>query len=217
MIKVLIINFNRLTLPMNMANYLHSCNLEPIFLDNCSTYEPLLKYYDDCNYEVIRLDKNYGHKVVWEANILKRLNITDEFIITDSDLDISMIPKDFLSVLRKGLDKYPSFVKCGFSLKIDDLPSCNFSESIKETEGNYWKKPLDDMYFDAQTDTTFCLYRTKVKSFNALRTNSPYSARHMPWYYESLNSMSEEDIYYLKSIKTSTWYSQKLVKLLNIK
>lgn len=198
---------------MKMADYLFDCKIIPIFIDNCSTYKPLLEYYEnDCIYEVIKLDQNYGHTVVWDADILNKLNIQDEYIITDSDLDISNIPKDFLDVLRRGLDRYPKYDKCGFSLRITDLPNNEIKNYVIKTESGYWKRPLDEMYFDASTDTTFALYRAtvRIKIFSSLRTNEPYCAKHVPWYYTTKNELSDDEKYYFNSIKTSTWYSHKM-------
>jgi hypothetical protein len=192
---------------MKMADYLHDCGIDPVFIDNASTYQPLLDYYKTCNYQTILLDKNYGHTVIWNAGILFKLGIDDEYIVTDSDLDLSEVPKDFLDVLRKGLDKYPKYEKCALSLRIDDLPNIEFSNFVRKTESGYWQRPLDDMYFDAATDTTFSLYRTRVKSFNSIRTNIPYCARHVPWYYTDMNDISDDEKYYFKNIKTSTYYS----------
>jgi hypothetical protein len=197
---------------MNMADYLFDCGIIPIFIDNNSVYQPLLEYYKICKYEVIKLNQNYGHTVIWDANILKRLNINGEYIITDPDLDISNIPKDFLGILQEGLYKYPKYDKCGFSLRLTDLPNNNFSRYVNETEIGYWKKPLDEMYFDALTDTTFALYRAgvRIKTSNSIRTNEPYCAKHVPWYYTNMNELPDDEKYYFKSIQTSTYYSYKL-------
>jgi hypothetical protein len=211
-IKALIINYNRLTLPMNMADYLFDCKIDPIFIDNNSTYKPLLDYYKKCKYQVMIMDKNYGHEVIWKNNVLYKLGIDGEYIVTDSDLNISKIPKNFLSVLRKGLDKYSKYEKCAFGLRINDLPKNKFSEFIINTEKGYWDRPLDDMYFDASTDTTFALYRTRIKTFNSIRTNEPYVAEHVPWYYTDLNNLPDDEKNYFKTINTSTYYSHLLQK-----
>jgi len=208
--KALIINYNRLTLPKNMADYIAECGLEPVFIDNNSKYEPLLEYYENCPHEVVRLNQNYGHRVVWDADILNRLKIEGEYIVTDPDLDISNIPKDFLEVLQEGLNRYPKYEKCGFSLRISDLPNNGLTQYVNISERGYWARPLDDMYFDASTDTTFCIYRVNVKSFNSLRTNEPYCAKHVPWYYTNINDLPDDERYYFRSIGTSTYYSHLL-------
>jgi len=190
--KILIINFNRITLPSQMADWLSERGCEPIFVDNNSDYAPLLEYYYKCPYTVVRMGKNYGHQVVWQQGLLDKLRIGSEYIVTDPDLDLSKIPNDFLPVLKEGLRRYPQFSKCGFSLEINDIPhQCTINWETK-----FWKQPLDEQYFDAIIDTTFALYKTKEFSYSAIRTNRPYIARHVPWYYTWVKDLPEDEQYY---------------------
>ena len=194
--KALIIVFNRLQLPVKMATFLQNRNIEPIFIDNHSDYQPLLEYYlSRCPYQVLRMDRNYGHQVVWLKGILNRLSITGPYIVTDPDLDLSGIPDDFLSVLEEGLKKYPQFDKCGFSLEINDIKN----QGTIDWETSFWKHPLDSMYFAAQIDTTFALYKTPIFSYNAIRTNRPYTAIHVPWMFSDLSELPEDERYYFNT------------------
>jgi len=199
--KALIITYNRLNLPVNMARFLSDHGIDPVFADNNSDYRPLLEYYKTTPFEVISMDKNYGYKVVWEQDILKRLGITGNYIVTDPDLDLSGIPDDFLSVLEEGLNRYPQFDKCGFSLEINDLPPTDFCPA--EYEKQFWQYPLDGRYFQAAIDTTFALYKVPYHSFKALRTNRPYTAKHMPWYYFDFKDMPIDEQFYFKTCKES--------------
>jgi len=199
--KALIINFNRLTLTVNTADWCAGHGIEPIIIDNSSNYIPLLDYYNYTPYRVLRLSKNYGHKVLWDYPVLQKLGIKERFIYTDPDLDYTGIPDDFLKILNEGLDKYP-VSKCGFSLEINDLPDDAEGNFIKNgPEAPYWQKPLDDMYFDALTDTTFAMYRYPLGAFSysAVRTNRPYTARHIPWYYRDYESLPDDEKYYQKT------------------
>jgi hypothetical protein len=184
-----------------MAIWLAMRGVEPVFIDNNSDYPPLLEYYERSSFQVVRMDKNYGYKVVWEQDVLKRLGITGNYIVTDPDLDLSGIPDDFLSVLEEGLRRYPQFDKCGFSLEINDLPHTEFNPISYEKQ--FWQHPLDNMYFKAAIDTTFALYKSPFHSFNALRTNRPYTCRHRPWYYFDFEDMPEDEQYYFKTCKES--------------
>ena len=47
--KVLIINFNRLLLPVKLAEFCANRGLSPVFIDNNSDYPPLLEYYKQLN------------------------------------------------------------------------------------------------------------------------------------------------------------------------
>ena len=197
----------------NMADYLDSAGMKVYIIDNNSDYQPLLDYYASSKYEVIRMDKNYGYTVFWDKNLYEKFNINGKYILTDSDLDISEIPKDFLSVLERGLEKYPQYDKCGFSLKINDLPDNNLTTQIKNWETQFWKKPLDDEYFHADIDTTFALYKVNYHTYSAIRTNIPYCAKHVPWYYEKFDLLSEDEKYYFNSIDSLTHWSKEIKNL----
>jgi hypothetical protein len=201
--KALIINFNRLTLPVKMAEWCVKHGLEPVFIDNHSSYRPLLKFYYESNCEVYRCSKNFGHKVVWDnKNILESLGITGRYIVTDPDLDLSGIPDDFLKVLNDGLDRYPAYSKCGFSLDLSNLPL----GETRTWEQSLWSHPLDDMYFHAPIDTTFALYRENVTyySLSGIRTNRPYTAIHIPWSYKKISALPKDEQFYYRTCNSDS-------------
>jgi hypothetical protein len=199
--KALIITYNRLFYPVKIADFCFQHGIDPVFVDNNSDYPPLLEYYKTTKYEVIQMDQNYGYKVVWDQGILDKLGITGEYIVTDPDLYLDGIPDDFLEVLREGLRRYPQFDKCGFSLEINDLPPTDFCPAGYEKQ--FWSRPLDKQYFAAPIDTTFALYKVPFHSYNAIRTNRPYTARHMPWYYFDFEDMPDDEQYYFRTTKES--------------
>lgn len=192
--KCLIITYNRLTLPVNLANFVAKRGCEPVFIDNRSDYPPLLEYLQHCPYQVMHMNRNYGHTVVWnpETTIIQRLGITGNYIVTDPDLDLTGIPDDFLQVLEEGLRRYPQYDKCGFSLEINDIPN----QVTRDWEMRFWQTPLDPQYFHADIDTTFALYKAPFPSLNAIRTNRPYVAKHIPWYYDNYDVLPEDELYY---------------------
>jgi hypothetical protein len=203
--KVLIINYNRVTLPSKMADFVAECGLEPIFVDNNSDYLPLLEFYENTPYKVLRLKHNYGHKAIWDAGVLESLKIENTYIITDPDLDLTGIPKDFLGVLEEGLKRYPAFDKCGLSLETNDLPDTKSGKRVKNVyEASYWKYPLDAQYFRADIDTTFALYKKPFFSYTGIRTNRPYTARHLPWYYDHIKDLPEDEQYYFTTANSSS-------------
>lgn len=165
----------------------------------------------------MHMNRNFGHTVVWlpEASILQRLGLLHErYIVTDSDLDLSGVPDDFLAIMDGGLTMYPKYDKCGLSLEIKDLPNYPEGNFIRKHEAKYWNKPLDKNFFHAETDTTFALYREGVTeySYSAIRCNRPYTARHVPWYYKDFESLSEEDKYYFRSANESSSGKIRLIK-----
>ena len=107
-----IINYQRLTLPSKIADYLAACDVRVIILDNNSDYEPLLEYYEETPHEVCKLGFNYGSAAPWhpEAGVLDKYDVHENFIVTDPDLQIDHIPGDWLYVLREGLDNIRVFL-----------------------------------------------------------------------------------------------------------
>jgi hypothetical protein len=154
------------------------------------------------------MDKNFGHMVVWNQGLLKRLGINGEYIVTDPDLDLSNIPDDFLSVLKEGLRRYPQYDKCGFSLELKGATA----QCTIDWENQFWQKPLDDKYFNAAIDTTFALYKIPEFSFNALRTNRPYTAVHVPWTYTHVKDLPEDEQYYYKTQNENTASHTHVIK-----
>lgn len=213
--KVLIINFNRLLLPRKLADWVAQRGCDPIFVDNNSDYPPLLEYYAKTNYRVLRLPTNYGHTILWQYPLLSTLGIKERFIYTDPDLDLTGVPDDFVKVLNNGLDRYKEYDKCALSLEINDLPNSEEGNYIKNgPEKPMWEDPLDDMYFRAITDTTFALYRYPIGQYShsAIRTNRPYTCKHIPWYYTDFNKLSEDEKYYYKSANKSCSHKDRFMK-----
>ena len=215
-VPVFIVNYNRINYPKAMCEYLsdNDTGCEPIIIDNNSDYQPLLEWYDKCQFKIERMHTNYGNCVLWTSGILNKYNLQGNYILTDPDLDLSGIPKDFLHILQTGLDRYSWADKCGFSLRIDDLPDRPLSSDIKGIEIRYWDNKLDEMYIKAPIDTTFSLFRTRMHSFDCIRTNVPYCARHLNWYHTKEN-IPEDELYYLNSISTNfNHWSSQLKKIL---
>lgn len=219
MIYAFIVNFNRLTLPSKMADFIaDSPGVTPVIIDNASTYPPLLEYYETCPHKVIQLDRNWGNCVVWHGPgpqaILNEFGLDGNFIVTDPDLDLEGIPNDWLHELQTGLDLFPDRWKCGFSLRIDDLPP-----GVNHWQGIEWSHPvMGKRFYLASIDTTFCLCRTRKHDFGGVRTGPPYMARHVPWYYRTIEDLPEDELYYLKSITPGKWnlWSGQLKRELNL-
>ena len=208
-IKCFIIMYNRLTYPRNMAEFLSDHNVEVILIDNKSTYQPLLDWYGNCPYKVYQLSENLGHKCLYKSGILDEYS-DQHYFLTDHDLDLSGVPKDFTEVLFKGLENGHA-IKSGLSLMIDDLPNNSYANIARDWERKYWERPQDaGGFYLSEVDTTFALYdRNREYSgfpntddfFRAVRSPHPYTARHIPWY-NTPENITEEEIYYIKSTGT---------------
>lgn len=217
--RIYINNFNRLESLRKMCEILN--RFEIIIIDNGSTYPPLLEWYKTVPYRIIRT-VNHGRLALWKTR--EYASFSDQyFVLTDSDLDLSLIPNDWHKVLMAGLE-HQFVVKSGFSIFLNDLPDTEMASKVKSIEGNYYKDRLHTGHYLAPIDTTFAIYDRKrldmfrldfdaedigIQSFfySAVRAPYPYSVRHLPWYLTKEN-LTEEDKYYINTAKPYSWLSQ---------
>lgn len=214
-IPIIIINYNRLTDLRLMVDFFVSINHQNIVIvDNASTYQPLLKYYDEIKgrVKVLIMDKNYGHLVLWQNEELYKKFMSGYYIVSDSDIIPNKdLPRNYLLKMLGLLDHYEKITKVGFALDIDNIPDCFKSkDKVIKWEQKYWDNPIDRDVYVADTDTTFALYRpnykySKPNFLKAIRIAGNFTAIHRGWYIDSRN-LSEEDIYYYKTSNASnTW------------
>ena len=215
-VPVVINNFNRLTMLLKLIDSLETRGYDNLYIiDNASSYPPLMDWYRHCKYPVFMLNRNVGHLAVWETGLYKMFTDT-YFVYTDADMEISPeCPDDFMEYFIRLLRRYPKALKCGFAIRIDDLPdSFDNKQQVIEWESQFWEHELEPDVYNAPIDTTFAVYKPFFKGetvdFNDLyiRSGFPYTIRHLPWYADSRN-LSDEDRYYLSHIKTSTHWSEK--------
>jgi len=213
---VYINNRDLLTWPRSMARVLRQQGHTPLIIDNASTYGPLLEWYkrEEPGIGVIRLMDNLGHKALFELGCV---DLREPFVLTDPDLDISMLPPDWPEVLQRGLDCFP--VKCGLSLDDSAVPTRNPAFRLDDfyvPPGSHpvWRYPLvtagtkglDVTYYNYPVDTTFALYRagTREHRIEGTRAGRPYCVRHLPWHIvldrdhlePSLQILMNEELYY---------------------
>lgn len=211
--------------------------LEVIIIDNASTYPNLLDWYDTNPCKIYRLEKNYGNFVLFSSpeaipghtkpdfKEIYGIDKGRQYILSDCDLDLSSVPREtLLPVLQEGLREYPNAVKCGISLELNDLPDTALAREAKGWELNNWSRKPEDYtkgggkFISAPVDTTFALY-TGIGEQNdfdrCIRTDRPYTARHLTWYYGPHNPPPEDELWYLKNIsKSHNHYSSRLLNLM---
>lgn len=227
-INAFIISFNRVTwLPDMVRDIFAMENVGDVYIiDNASTYPPLLEYYKHTPAKVIYLDRNMGHKSPWLSGVIEQL-ATPFYVVTDPDLSLSGIPRNCLTHLLKGYQRYKhlNINKAGLGLSIKDVPKTNHTKFIREYEFDYmWRRPLDPEFFNATCDTTFALYNkynfvwevdpvTCSDFTHGVRANYPYVAKHMPWY-DDPESPSEEDLFVWQSIRLDSagWTSERAIQ-----
>lgn len=212
-IPVFLVSFNRLSyLQMAIERFEQMGLTNMVIIDNGSTYPPLLEYYQKLSYPVLTMDRNYGHRVMWECPELSKYR-EDFYILSDPDVvPIAECPTDFVEKMFYTLKKYPNVTKVGFSLKLDDLPEDGvLTKDVLEHEKPFSRKYCrkDNLYI-APVDTTFAIYppdaiaNRKMTFFCALRTGYPYQARHMPWY-KTKETVTDEDRFYSRLNKFGSW------------
>ncbi len=216
--KAFLTAFNHLTWIKGIAEQCVRLGLDPIIRDNGSTYQPLLDWYDfDCPYDFELIGENHNSQGFWNSGRNKQEK--EWFILSDHDLDLSMVPTDVVWRMKEAMDRSPEITKAGLSLEIDDLPDCYpFKAEVHHWEDNYWLNPLPGG-FHADIDTTFALYDparydTKQRHYDGVRLDRPYTARHLPWY-QCPETMTEEDRYFYSRAEGGlTHWSPKMRKFL---
>ena len=214
-VPVIINNYNRVTYLQQLISSLEKRGYRNIhILDNQSDYPPLLEWYETCPYEVIRLDKNYGFKAIWDSGVYNRFKHSF-YVYTDSDVVLDEeCPEDFMKVFMDILDRYPDCLKVGFGIHIDDLPDhFRMKDEVIRVESRFWKDELEEGVYLAQIDTTFALYRPYCygpanNHHMMIRTGSPYMIRHLPWYIDQ-DHLSDEESYYINHTTQSTHWTKK--------
>lgn len=203
---------DRLTTLRSLIQWLTSDEpLRIILLDNNSSYQPLLDFYNSTDLEVVRLSENLGPYALWKSGICDQLQLRGRVVYTDADVVPSSTigVQDTLDALHAGLDAYKRVSKVGLSLKIDDLPdSYKLKDQVIHWEHRFWTTPISDSAYIAPIDTTFALYRdiSAPFSYSAIRLAPPYVARHLPWYVDSLQPDDEELYYQTHAVRTmSSW------------
>lgn len=216
---IVINNFNRLDYLRLQVTYLRERGYENIYVvDNASTYEPLLEYYETSGLRVFYLDTNVGYLALWKTPIRDQF-LKNYYVYTDPDiLPVDECPDDFMRLFYEVLGIVPNADKVGFGLKIDDIPGYNpLREQIVAHEQQFWAHPLGQNLYGAAIDTTFALYRPKRMGgwwLPAVRTGNSLRARHLPWY-EDPNDLTPENCYYTEVTHIATHWSRLQSRMIN--
>lgn len=225
-IPVVFVNFNRHTPLKQFLAWLMSLkhNLSFIILDNASTYQPLLKFYDEIetknNIQVIRLPYNFGIRVTYHLSQL--LSSFDYYIVSDPDLiPYGSTPTNIIDVMIQTLEDNPSYNHVGPSLEINDIPS-NYSlrSKVLNQEKQFWPPEAPQLSPEAiiaKIDTTFALYRSQSSVLElepAIRLNRPYTLKHVDWYHDCNRPFDREYKYYVKQCSHFASWSHKYLSVM---
>jgi hypothetical protein len=214
-IPIIINNRNLLTYPKKMVEDLKTFEGvgEIILLDNGSTYEPLIEWYNSNPCEIIKTSNN-GHLSPWIIDLPKKLS-SDFYVVTDPDLDLSETPKDSLVFLLEKLKSHTNYDKIGLSLKNWEVSiDSPYHQFLKDWSVINWdtNSIYDGLLVNQKIDTTFAMYHiNKNYAGQSCATYKPYSVNHIPWEFTSktIMNMKEENYeyyYYLKNSNSSSSY-----------
>jgi len=202
---------DRLSCLEQLLNWLDTAGHRNITLiDNASTYPPLLRFLDQCNYRTIRLKRNLGHTSLWRIKELREVLAKQWFVYTDPDVVPSeTCPLNVVVHLQRRLKEFPLYIKAGLGLRIDDLPDYyHLKQRVIDWELPLIGEEIAPDVFEADVDTTFALYRpgSPYIAGPSIRLQGVYSARHLPWYADS-SQPDEEERYYRShaSPGVTTW------------
>ena len=223
---ILIPAFNNPSYCRMMVNQLSALGLSRLMIiDNASTTEEMKRelLVLEERVHVIRLGKNAGPKY-FARNWFFYVQLPQIFCVTDPDLAFNKnLPEEFLENLFALTDEH-RIGKAGFALDIQDcekfreikLEFKGKTYDIVSWEQQFWQKQIGltkglDPVFLADIDTTFALYnknhfvRRKSCFYRALRVAGNFTARHLPWYRESVIDRTEEIAY--GNTQKFSWYS----------
>ena len=224
-IPIIITSFNQLFYLEQLVTFLQKYNYKKIIIiDNNSTYQPLLDYFNtiESTVTIHRLNENFGHLVFWKNIELYKKYSKGYYIVTDADIvPVQECPEDFVLHFKKILDKNLLITKVGFSLKIDDIPESNPNkQKVIDWEKQFWRNQNKEGDYITLIDTTFALYRANYQYnendfFKAVRTQEPYHVRHGGWYLDAKN-LTKEQVYYFETCnESSSWRIDNMGNLKN--
>lgn len=219
-IPIIITNYNLVTWPKRMIEVLKTWDNvgEIIIFDNCSTYEPLLEWYQSKPCEIIFSDYNRGHSGVWDRNIPWERNFT-YYVVTDPDMGLDEVPKDALNVLIDKMEIHKEFDRIGLSILdfADPTPNVPHFYRMQHFYHEFWDptKREDGLLKGHIIDTTFGMYHiNRNKSGSSCSLDFPYSVRHLPWQITNdqlmdLENFNPEYFYYLTHAGYSSSYKRE--------
>lgn len=186
---------------------------EIFIVDNGSTYEPLLEWYDTFPCEIVRCH-NIGHTAPWASGLVSKLN-AEFYVVTDSDLNIDSTPKDSLLYLKEKMLSL-NLNKIGFGLEWQTVTeSSPYYDYLQINERQRWESSqiVQDIAVNVPIDTTFSLSNVQNYFIGGGSTFSPYTAQHKPWFINTdklTDAEVQEYKYYTDHAEKSSTYKHFL-------
>lgn len=235
-IPIFIITFERLCWLKEtveaIQNQSSSYQIELFFIDNNSTYPPLITYLTEmekteCTVVWCKSNHPFHNSKQFINEFLLKNNISPYFCVTDPD--IRLLHPDCLNTYMKILDEENDVYCVGPALRTFDIEDSYALKNVvqwqrkkimeKKKIQNKIKEFTDEngetiRYVDWTIDTTFAMYRSN-KSYRravnqpGIRVLEPYEAQHLDWYIDSKNISDDQKNYIEKSSNNITHWSGK--------
>ncbi len=233
--KIFIMNWNWLEYTKNQAAFYASCGHEVIIVDNGSTYPPLLEWYKECPYKVMTTEGatlKHHNRFIWEMGLQNTFE-DNYYAVTDSDLGVENVPRDFAEILIADIERNPEILKSGFSLERNSLPYNEYANLYRESEKHNFPTPDAHGFYNVPVDTTFAVYSKErcnnldkmwkapgdaPESFLDDRYfyrahRSPFAVKHLPWYLDPENLTEEQKYHISQAIHGSLFVFKQTFKL----
>ncbi len=170
-----------------MVEWFEKAGQEEIyFVDNDSTYPPLVEFFRQTPHTVLQVGYNLGWQSPWQAGYVERIAGDRFYVAGDSDMvPTEECPFDALDVFYEALSKYEPPQKISFCLKLDDIPShyphksvVDGMSKVHQNESNI----VDGKFVRVPVDGIPSLYRPGVGHNKASWMSMRHEIRHMSWY-----------------------------------
>ena len=199
--KAFIIFKDRVTYGQRCVLSMIRSGLEPVVVDQGSTWPQALDWLDDMEqdgFTVLHRGKGHPRDLGYWDPFIDACG-DQRYIVTDPDVVPSDIcPRDWPGRLSLLLDDHPEIVKAALGLRIDNLPDhYGRKEQVIKWEEQFWKEQIEAGVYSAPVDTTLAMYRersTFVMQPGA-RMGHPYVADHLAWH-ENFDDLPQEIRYY---------------------
>jgi hypothetical protein len=201
-IPIIVICYNNYKFVKNTLKQIKKINenyYKNIFImNNCSTCPKTIDYLNQVDVKIIQMPANIAPQVDPERNVDLYNQLPEKFILTDPDLEFNEnLPSNFIDILVDISERFQCY-KVGFALDISDWEKMYQYEMIQNEfsvygfEKIFWYNKIVynnlDLYYNAGIDTTFGLNNKKfyIKNVcNQIRVACNFTAKHLPWYYDS--------------------------------
>lgn len=186
-VPCIIITRDRRGLLLRTLASLEPYDLDVHIVDHGSTYEPMLETLAGIAVTV-HYRPSLPPRALWDWEDLPKIVGSNPYLVTDPDLVLDEnCPSDWLHRLGYELAHFGNIVKVGMGIRIDDLPNTPMSEKVCAWECGFWQTRSALRSWMAPVDTTLALNRPlaqapKFALVPAVRLDTPYLVRHLPWY-----------------------------------